>query len=122
MITNDDEDFKVTGAGFSVAPSVGLMVSRSYALDDGNKGALYCTSGAVNLDTVAGIDLQLTANGVGADLRLFAEEDLELLMDRLSFFGETPSSKQSIDEYNPNAAVTELQNILIAYGLATDNR
>lgn len=41
--------------------------------------------------------------------------------ERLGFFGNT-AAKQSITNSSADAAIIELQNVLIAYGLATDNR
>jgi hypothetical protein len=40
---------------------------------------------------------------------------------QLGFFGEL-APQQSIAETSSDAAITEIQNILIAFGLATDNR
>lgn len=41
--------------------------------------------------------------------------------NEMGFFGES-AAQQSITETTADAAIMELQNILIAYGLATDNR
>lgn len=41
--------------------------------------------------------------------------------NEMGFFGES-AARQSITETTADAAIMELQNILIAYGLATDNR
>lgn len=106
-------DTFVNGFGESGFFSFGYL---NGSLINGNETELYFNQGALLVE-MKNNQLFMIENGA-TTTKYF---EVNVVDEELGFFGSI-AAQQSITETSADVAITELQNILINYGLALDNR
>ncbi len=93
---------------------------------DANGGTLFLDGGLASRSGLSSVVIRTCAGGAGSTEYAALNEMLRCEGNQLSFFGVAAAVRQAIDVANTTldfaSAITQIQNILIAYGLAIDAR